>query len=110
MKIDTINVAYHIVFVRYDFRNVLFDFVQVDCVIDVGDIGYVGDCGRSFGSIINIFNFRYVGDIIDNDSLYWRLNDFLHKIGVRSFVHYFPCICACIKYLFAEGQAKRRKE
>lgn len=94
-----VDCTHQIIFVGYNFRNIFFDFVQIDCVIDVGDIGDVGDCSRSFGAIVDIFYFRYVGDIIDDYLLNWCLNNFLNKIGVRSFVYYFPCICACVKYL-----------
>lgn len=64
--------------------------------IDVSDVGYVG---RSFGAIVDAFNLRYVGDVIDDDGFAWRFNNFLHEIRVRAFVNYLPCICTGVKYL-----------
>lgn len=84
--------------------------MQIYGVIDVGDIGDIGDCGRSFRSIVDIFYFRYIGDIINDYGFDGRLNDFLNKIGVRSFVHYFPCICACIKYLVRKEKCIEKKK
>lgn len=72
--------------------------------INIGDIGYVGG---SFGAIVDAFDFCDVGDVIDDDGFAWRFNNFLHEIGVRAFVNYFPCICTCVKYL--NRSAKREK-
>lgn len=102
--------THQIFFVRDNFRNILFDFVQIDSVVGVGDISDVGDCSRSFGAIVDVFYFRNICDIIDDYGLHWCLNDFLNKIGVRSFVHYFPCICTCIKYLRQKCIEKNKKK
>lgn len=84
--------------------------MQIYCVVDVGDISDVGDCGRSFGSIVDVLYFRDIGDIINDYGFDWRLNDFLNKIGVRSFVYYFPCICTCIKYLNANASKTKEEK
>lgn len=45
--------------------------------IDISDIRYIG---RSFGAIVDAFNFCYVGDVIDDDGFAWCFDNFLHKI------------------------------
>lgn len=78
--------------------------MKIDGIFDTIDVGDIGNVGRSFDAIVNAFDFRDVGDIIDDDGFARRFNNFLHKIGVRTFVNYFPCICTCVKYL--HGLAK----
>lgn len=73
--------------------------MKIDGIFDSINIRYVGYIGRSFGAIVDAFYFSDVGDVIDDDGFAWRFNNFLHEIGVRTFVNYFPCICTCVKYL-----------
>lgn len=73
--------------------------MKVDSAFHSIYIGDIGDIRRSFGAIIDAFDFCYVGDVIYDDSFPWCFNDFLYKICVRTLVDYFPCICASVKYL-----------
>lgn len=73
--------------------------MQIDGIFHVIDVSDIGDVGRSFGAIVDAFDFRDVGNVIDEDRFAWCFNNFLHKIRMRAFINYFPCICTSVKYL-----------
>lgn len=77
-------------------QNILLGVFQIVRAFDRIDISNVGDIRDTFGAIVDTFNLRDIGDIIDDDCLMWCLDNLLHEIRVRAFVNDFPCICASI--------------
>lgn len=72
--------SYQYIVLGYFAQNVLFRFVQVNCVFNAIDVGDISDVSCSFGAIVDASNFCDVSDVIDNDSFAWCFDDFLHKI------------------------------
>lgn len=84
--------------------------MKIDGILDTINISDIGNVGSSFDAIVDAFNFRDVRDVIDDDGFAWRFNNFLHKICVRAFINYLPCICASVKYLnCAERKINKKK-
>lgn len=73
--------------------------MKIDGIFNTIYVGDIGNVGRTFNAIVDTFDFRDVGDVIDDDGFARRFNNFLHEIRMRAFINYLPCICASVKYL-----------
>lgn len=93
-------ISYHHILLGYFTQNILFRFMQVYCVFNAIDVGDISDVSCSFSTIVDTFYFRYVSDVIDNNSFTWCFDDFLHKICMWPLINYFPCIRTSVKYLY----------
>lgn len=74
--------------------------MKIDGILNTINVSDIGNVSRSFDAIVDAFDFRDVGDVINDDGFAWRFNDFFHKIRMWALINYFPCICASVKYLY----------
>lgn len=71
-------------------RNVIND---INDIIDICGIRYVCLC---IGEIFFVTENRNISHIINVNDLWRMLDNFLRKVGMRSFVHHLPRVCAGI--------------